>query len=85
VICETELHTYARAYAAERVLDKKQLRWNGIVAVGVHYARCGNSADIEIAKAGIRDAVDACTIGNSMHIPGGSVLTMIQLWMEPRT
>jgi hypothetical protein len=81
------MHVYARAYVARREnagakFDKKQLRFNDIVDVGLHYAKCCNVPTMAAARCGIVDAVDACVVGSAMHIPRGSVRSMIQPWME---
>lgn len=106
---EAGLHAYARELVATHKarghrIDKKQLRFNDIVAVGSFYARCGfDPLNLDAARAGVREAVEACIShfrqspepapvstfrgvrvlrpNMAMHIPGGSVLTMIQPWM----
>ena len=97
---QSALHIEARQHADLRrwqgyVLDKKQLRWNDIVAVGMFYADCAAVATMQIAMSGVREAVDACgrevrstdIIGpcqsDRLYICGGSVLTMIHAWMIP--
>lgn len=86
MIDEEKLHSYARERvtalkAVGVVFDKKQLRFNDIVDVGLFYAACGDNVSTDIVYAGICDAVDACIPENPMHIPKGSVQTMIQDWM----
>jgi len=81
------LHAHARAYAtalkaAGAMFDKKHLRFNDIVEVGLHYSRCGVSPSLDVALAGVREAVDACVIDDPQYIAGKGPLTMIQLWME---
>ena len=92
---DDRLHIEARKYADflkspdanapkdHRVdFDKKQLRWNGIVAVGIFYGRCGAKFNLDIAITGVREAVSFCDKNDpSGYIPGGSVLSAIQPWM----
>ena len=81
------LHRFARRHAEKRKaqgaeFDKKQLRWNDIVAVGVFYGRCGAEFDMDAARGGVQEAVDSC-IKNWEYgwYAGGTVLGMIQSWM----
>jgi hypothetical protein len=86
-IDENRLHIYARElvdkYKSDgSQFDKKQLRFNDIVNIGLHYSRCGTIPSQAIAESGIHEAVEACIIGNLAHIKGGSILSMINKWME---
>jgi hypothetical protein len=87
MIDESKLHELARAEvdrhkARGALFDKKALRFNDIVAAGVHYSRCGAIQRQGVAEDGVREAVEACVIGSAMHVPGRGPLTMIQTWME---
>lgn len=51
---EKHLHTFGRAYFEDHPFkpDKKLFRWNDIVAVGLHYMRCGPIRYLSVAEAG---------------------------------
>ena len=81
----TVLHREAREYAdlckwkgAE--FDKKHLRWNDIVEVGIFYADCGVSWSMDVALAGVREAVDAC-IKEISRRPRPNVLAKKPWWL----
>lgn len=89
---EKQLHAIAREYAAGlqgrgAILDKKVLRWNDIVAVGVFYGSCCTPWSSDSAAAGIREAVDACVKDDGsgkpdpQYIAGRGPLSMIHGWM----
>lgn len=91
---EVHLHAFARAYADQRaskgaIFDRKMLRYNDIVAVGVFYSRCRVTPSVDVAVAGVREAVDACVkdTGNGApdpaYVAGRGPLTMVQEWMVP--
>lgn len=58
-------------------LDKKQLRFNALVAAARRYERLGANV-----LSGLQEALDACVYGDPMHIPGGSVETLVYDWMK---
>jgi len=79
------LHTYARELVEQIKtrenaprFDKKQLRFNDIVDVGAFYGAIG-----ACPRDGVREAVEACIVGDPAHVPGGSVRSMIYPWMVP--
>lgn len=59
-------------------IDRKQLRFNTLVSVARRYEAIGASA-----LCGLREALDACVVGDQMHIPGGSTETLVYDWMLP--
>lgn len=73
-----------------RVYDKKQLRFNEIVQTALDYTDCGSPARVEVAFAGMREAIDACAptrfdgTPNEMYVEGGSVRSLVQPWMLER-
>ena len=80
------LHTEARRYAGWLLakgftLDKKRLRFNDVVEVGLFYGRLGETFSTSLAIAGSREACEACIKGGVMEIDGNSLLMMIQPWM----
>lgn len=88
VLTPDALHIEARRYADERkaagaVFDKKHLRFNDIVDVGFFFADCGAIPSLELAISGVREAVDACVIGDPQYIKGRGPLSMMQPWMRP--
>ena len=85
---EQTLHTYAREKAAAMIgaeFDKKMLRWNDVVAVGVFYSDCGVAPSMDVARYGIVEALQACDKANlAFYAAGRGPLTMIQPWMVTR-
>ena len=77
---ESELHIIARKLVSDefagRRFDKKMLRYNDIVTVGLRYqseiARPGSAED------GIREAVQCCVVGHDMHVKGRGPLTLLE-------
>ena len=77
-----QLHGVARVQVAlarmdGHKFDKSQLRFNDIVHVAVSYPKMGAATCYD----GMREAIDACIIGNDMHVPNGSVLSLAPSWM----
>lgn len=58
-------------------LDKKQLRFNTLVAVARRYESLGANV-----LSGLQEALDACIYGDPTHVPGGSIETLVYDWME---
>ena len=82
---EKHLHIFARSSFVKMNFkpDKSLLRWNDIVAVGVHYYKCGMPRDISIAEDGVIEALEACNPAcKHAYIKGRGPLTMINRWME---
>ena len=81
-----ELHIYARKQHEEmkssgHKFDKKQLRWNDIVRVGVEYMQLGFIADPQTGLAGVREALMCCSPDfPEYYIKGGSCLSVSQPW-----
>ena len=78
---EDEIHIRARAEVLRRKasgvqFDKKQLRFNDIVFTALRYGETP-----ALRKAGMNEAIDACVIGDPMHVPGGSVCDIVDSWM----
>ena len=74
-----ELHVIARQLAAGQYLghkfDKKMLRWNDIVAVGMGYQAAGGYAT---ATHGVNEAIQCCIVGHDMYSPGRGPLTLLE-------
>lgn len=100
---EADLHRVAREAvdalkARGATFNKKRLRFNEIVQVGLFYARCGTIPSQEVARQGVLEAVESCVTDHpgffvgfpNDHAPhphyqsGPSVLDMIQPWMTAR-
>lgn len=65
-------------------IDKRAARFNSIVEEALKYGRMakdGFSADL--AFAGLGDCLDACIIGDPMHVPGKGVCGIVYDWMLP--
>lgn len=70
---ERNLHEYARAKHAEMVeaglvFDRKMLRWNDIVAVGLRYDALGVDQDISRIHGGIDEALEVCVKARDQNI-----------------
>ena len=85
---EPELHIAARRMAEDMAargasFEKKMLRWNDIVAVGVFYSDCGAAPSMATAISGVKEALDACNKNDpAAYVPGRGPLSMIQEWMR---
>lgn len=85
---EPKLHVAARQIAEDMTargasFDKKMLRWNDVVAVGVFYSDCGAAPSLATAILGIKEALDACNKNDpAAHVSGRGPLSMIQEWMR---
>lgn len=79
----TELHAYARDLVKfdPRTPDKKLLRYNDFVKVGIFYGQLGEDYNQELAKSGVKEAVETIYPG-LFYYKGGSCLTFIQEWMR---
>lgn len=88
-----ELHVKARQTFIELQekdlpFDKKQLRYNDIVSVGVFYGQCGWGYRQEVAMKGVVEAVESCFLEitkgkpNPLFVSKGSVLSLVQDWMR---
>ena len=67
------LHEFAREVVVRMksygvIFDKKMLRFNEIVAVGLNWSRMGFVPSDGIARAGIMDAINACVKFNPHQI-----------------
>ena len=83
---EKQLHVYARRRVARmqrwgRTLDKRQLRFNDIVRVGMEYMRHGEPQRVKVAFYGVKQAIDACCPASPLYVKGGDVLSLSQSWM----
>jgi len=58
------------------VFDKKQTRFNEIVNEVQKYVSLGVNADVALF-----DVLPACIVGDQMHVPNGSVSTIVYDWM----
>lgn len=83
------LHTLARDHAVRLrstgvELDKKRLRFNDVVEVGIFYGRVSATFCPRAAASGVIEAIEACVKGSVMETTG-PVLEMVQPWMQSAT
>lgn len=83
MMAHEEMHVRARELVASGrfgyKFDKKMLRWNDIVAVGVGYQASGGHA---IAEHGIIEAIQCCIVGHDMYSPGRGPLTLLEQFTQ---
>ena len=82
---EKELHVKARKLIADAKaqgwrVDKKIGRFNDIVAAAIRYGQCGTEFRPDVARASLREIVESCLVGNSMH-SGKSPRELAPDWM----
>lgn len=83
-ILTEQMHGHARVQLAlarmdGHKIDKRVARFNELVEAARRYAACG-SGDETVAWGGLRDAIDACIVGDPMHT-GESALGLVPDWM----
>ena len=54
-------------------IDKKLFRFNDVVATARRYEAEGAGL-----QAGLREAVQCCVVGHSMHVPGRGPLSLLE-------